>query len=463
MYLEPDKANNFGYLEAVKFVMEKYKNNLVKDVEYRMDNYISNDNINHTSQEICYYKDLIRGYDKKCDILDGVNIMIDNDRKLVIYGTGWEGEKFLYNLIADIGEKECKEQIIYCIDAVHTGSFHGIPIYTLENAPDLEKYYVIVAMIYETYSKIITLLENKGLKQFENFIWSRCYQKKLVVINANCHGGALKTYLEKSQNFKKRYCIYPMPEIQDNVKKCIDDEIMNEIDLYIHQDIRVDNSVDYLLSDEYIIPRLKKECNTLCIPNLVGNGYGIFQTQTGEIFSIEVKNSSIGKLHLFYRDKLIDEAYQKYQLKTVSRIIDYINTYNFSEETVIEKFNAMIKKLYQREQNWDIKITDYIVENYRTTSMFVDCCHPSQELMLEICRRVAGVLGIEDIHEEDTSIVLGIEAFVWPSIRKHLGILWEKKTVRKYCSNSVYGSIDTLDIEEYIREYIYAFWGEYLL
>ena len=131
-------------------------------------------------------------------------------KKYVLYGTGVEAEKFLYQ------HTELFSQIEYCIDASKTGHFHSIPIYTLDTAPTLEVHTILVTVRWELYKEIRTTLLSKKLQEFENFIWHNCFNKKKVIINANCHGLAIEQYLNLSSHFKNHFCVIPVPLIQEN-------------------------------------------------------------------------------------------------------------------------------------------------------------------------------------------------------------------------------------------------------
>lgn len=122
------------------------------------------------------------------------------ERAYVLYGAGWESEKFLYR------HREIINNVAYCIDEYHSGDIHGIPIVSLDGARNLEKYQILVATVWDTFCIIRELLQEKGLKEFTNFIWSRLFGKKLVLINANCHGAALVDYLHLSRQFVDNYC-----------------------------------------------------------------------------------------------------------------------------------------------------------------------------------------------------------------------------------------------------------------
>ncbi len=191
-------------------------------------------------------------------------------QEYVLYGTGLEGERFLYQ------HNQLQKNIVYCIDASHAGSFHGIPIVTIENAENLSEYKIIIAAVWKTYCEIKEELDKRGLKEFENYIWASVFDKKLVLINANCHGNAVLRYLENSITFRENYAVYPVPLIHMNIEKRIEDNLLKNVDVYIHQDIRKNNQIGYEVSDDYIIPRLKTQCKTICIPNFVGMAHWMF-------------------------------------------------------------------------------------------------------------------------------------------------------------------------------------------
>ncbi len=168
--------------------------------------------------------------------------------------------------------------VICCvIDNFVEGTFHGIPIYRLENVWNLKEHFIVVAVaMIGTYNEIKKMLVKRDLKEYQNFAWHYVCFRKIVVINANCHGNAVQEYLRQSKDFNMKYVIYPVEEIQNNKSREIDEMLLSVTDVYIHQDIRSNNKVGYKLSDDYIISRLNPSCLKVCIPNLVGFGKGIF-------------------------------------------------------------------------------------------------------------------------------------------------------------------------------------------
>lgn len=156
-------------------------------------------------------------------------------------------------------------------------------------------------------------------------------QKKIVLINANCHGLVLTRFYKMSQNFNAQYKIYPLPPVHLNTEKRIDKTILNEADVFIHQDIRENNSIAYELSDKVTIPQLKNSCINVCIPNLVGFGNWLYPN-LGEI--IQDSNNC----NLIFRDKILDEAVKINMSADVSWYIDFFNNYEWSSRNLDKLF-----------------------------------------------------------------------------------------------------------------------------
>lgn len=75
-------------------------------------------------------------------------------------------------------------------------------------------------------------LEDLGLTEFEDFIWSKAFRKKIVVVNANCHGPGLIDYLQLSDRFCKNYMVYPVKQVHLNDE--IPLNLLKNTDVYIH-------------------------------------------------------------------------------------------------------------------------------------------------------------------------------------------------------------------------------------
>ena len=266
----------------------------------------------------------------------------------ILYGVGGAAERFIF-CNGDILEK-----IKLCIDD-NRKEFYKIPVYKLKEAEvNRGGTQVIVAAGDEKiYNEMKQNLINLGLVEFEDFIWSKVFRKKIVVVNANCHGPAVINYLQLSPTFCKVYMVYPVPEIHLNNE--IPHNLLKNADVYIHQDIRENNSISYKLSDAYICPQLKPNAISICIPNFVGMGTWMFPSLGG---LDRVMHTLTGPWYILYRDYVLDEAVNKCESLDEYRAF-WIN-YKFDSTEHERNFDECMNKLSQREKNWDIKIYEFI-------------------------------------------------------------------------------------------------------
>lgn len=368
-------------------------------------------------------------------------------KKYVLYGTGLEGEKLIYRY------NDITDEITYCIDRFHRGEFHGIPIVTLEEAEDLNKYMVLVAAIWPTYQKIKRILEERGLEEYKNFIWAQELGKKLVIINANCYGSGVAEYLNECPEFVEQFCIHPIPFIHVNQEKEIACSLLQRADVYIHQDIRPDNGVGYKLSDEYIAGFLKKDCLNITIPNFVGMVGWLFPTQEELGRYVPYKG---GAINFFYKDRAIDEAWRELGTAPLQQYVSFYDNYVIEDEELKNEENKFWKKLSEREENWSIKVADFIQNNFRIVPCFVDCSHPSHYLMEEICHQIANRLNIVG-KKSNTKHEMGFPSPVLKCVKDYYGINYtvpDYKLTPRFLNSSA-----EIDLAEYIKEYIWWFYG----
>lgn len=124
------------------------------------------------------------------------------------------------------------------------------------------------------------------------------------------------------------------------------------------------------------------------------------------------------------------------QGKGIDDIVDMIQNKDvYSSEMILENFENEIHKLQERERECDIKISDYILDNYQKQQTFYDHNHPAKDVIMEKGRRILKVLGIE-IDESVTtmdrkSIVDGGELFLYGCVRRALGIQYKQLYIKK--------------------------------
>ncbi len=251
--------------------------------------------------------------------------------------------------------------------------------------------------------------------------------------------------------FDKWYEIIPIPMIHENDKGEIGDDILAMSDVYIHQDIRRENKFGFKLSDEYTLSKLSDKCISIVIPNLVGFG-GWLYPNLGRLITNEDKTENY-----CFEDSVLEEAYKR--LGSNSLIDDYIEyyyAYKFDESIIKNKFDEDWSKIKSREENWDIKIADYIEQKFKCIPMFVDAGHPSKYLMRKIGFDVLDMLEINYSEENlEYESYLGIPTPILPSVKLYYGISFDLPYEQR--KSRFFGNYSRFDESRYISEYVYEY------
>lgn len=365
--------------------------------------------------------------------------------KIVLFGTGMSAERFYYQ------NKE-KFDFQYCLDNSDSriGIFHGLPIYK-PNLENVKNHFIVVASL--RYIEIKEQLIQYQLKEFVDFNYDHVFgEKKQVILHGNCHNSIIMQYLLQSKEFSDKYGFYPVPMIYLNQKKEIDSAVLKKCDLFIHQDIRSDNGCGYKLSDEYILSQLNKTCKTITIPNLYGLGGGFFpQLLPQNRNNKPILNDQNGMFP--FADCKIDSFMQEHipMEKMISNIKEDAL---YSLEETRNNFERFAEKIQAREKKWDIKIYSYIMENYKTNQCFYEINHPTNFVLEKISRDILKYLGFDD---KGISIIEKglneVEVPIYPCVKNQLGLLWEEKYVRVNSTKKLKNG--NMDLEEYVKEYIY--------
>lgn len=365
------------------------------------------------------------------------------DKNVVVYGTGINALKCV-NLL-----EKMEIKIQYILDGRDgIGRFKNYPVYK-PVYEKIEKKFIIVASAYETYFSIKKKLNR--VQEFENYIYYLWLDKKMVFLHGNCHMDIIEEYLKSSEKFAKEYAIYPTPRIC--TKEKIDEKALKYMDVWIHEDIRNDNIFGYEYSDEYISSFVNKKTKRIVIPHLYSLGAGFFP------HAKEINNKNTPLLNgayengMFpYKDSVIDKCVSMHM--SFEKIYEYVNEDNIlSKEYIVNNFDTYIDKIRQREKSWDIKISDFILENYKNYKLFYDIGHPTNIILRKICIEILIRLGINDNSIHTDKRLDYHEVPIYPWIRKVLKMEWNEELIR-FDENAI-KCMDTMNVKEYVKEYIW--------
>lgn len=379
------------------------------------------------------------------------NLQQITGRKIAIHGTGLLAVQLVYYL------EKVEVTINYFLDN-HSDEkeFCGYAVYNPEDV-DLSDVYIIVAVSNVwTYLAIADQYGKKGLTEFDDYIYCEWLFKKVVLLHGNCHIDIIKCYLDSSKKFSHEYCFYPNPIIYENKEKEVKKSILENCDIWIHQDIRADNELGYGLSDEYMRKYIKPETAEIIIPHLYGLGT-LFYPQSGWNQRNRKINGGRDRMGMFpFSDKIIDKCVAMGMDK--KHIIDFcLREDCISAKDIEDNFIAGIDKIKDREKCWDIKIADFILENYKKNKLFYDIGHPTNIILKEISLQILKRVGIDDESIYCDMGLDGHEEPVYPCVTKTLGLMWRSEFIRE--SKIAKKMVPKMDFEEYIKEYLWWCYG----
>lgn len=293
-----------------------------------------------------------------------------------------------------------------------------------------------------------------GLTEFADYIYENYVGKKIVVLYGNCHTTIISQFLNSCPEFLKKHIIYPVKPIHTiDTPSYFDEPIFENCDIFIHQSIRLKNFYGEAYASENVIKRLNPNCQVISIPNVYQLPICFFPQYIRE------KNfCSRDKSTIFFRDVVLDEAYIKGAgVKEILKI--YNNVQLFPEKVLSEKFNDFCVKVKSREADWDIKVLDYIINNYQTTQLFYDPNHPTNELLIYITMELLRHMGIKFdetiIKNADVEKLDSYEMPILPSVKEYFCMTFDCNELRCTGRKVQLGKMYQRD---YIRQYLAMEW-----
>lgn len=387
--------------------------------------------------------------------------------KIVLYGTGLEGEKFYCKYSKQF-------EIVYCIDKRERGKFHGKSVYVLDEIRAvIEKYYIVVAVRESTYYEVKAELEHHGLKEFDNFAWNSAFEKRIVFLYGNCHMKALERYLNTNPFFVKDFFV----RSYDITKETPGEQELVYCDILIAQDIREDNYLGKVSCNELIKKHITGE--NIIIPNLYGYNMFFPQIDYRNPFDSVQRNVETHFSREAIDTESLDErgkvAAHDFTYMVIGRGDGYIDTmhhmgYTVSEikNSILEKeiwsrkeiqdnFDKVLTKIKEREKQCNFMISDYIENNFQKYRIFYSPSHPTGMITRVKGERILQILGVEDETELCFDNGLGGDEIpIYGCVKRALGLKFEQQIYRRNSYWTLSNRPESL--EEYVENYIAWVW-----
>lgn len=281
-------------------------------------------------------------------------------------------------------------------------------------------------------TNLIFQLVNKDLAQFNKLLKIIVNGRKIVLVHGNCQVHVISSMLSGNKEFVKGYITCVMPQIWEGEEEKIRMELMMEsgifafADYLFTQEVSADNKFWYKFSTEFLRTLVGKSCNVITISNLFFLGY--FPQYRKMQHSAGVN---------FFRGKILDATeYMDINVlrmivedKSDEEILEAItDTDYYEKDKILSLIDDELEEFKIREENIDIKMHDYLVDNCKKYLTFATSNHPTREVLKELTRRILRELRIDEleINCSDDEIQEPMPSdwryLVYPSVLKQLGI-----------------------------------------
>ena len=211
-----------------------------------------------------------------------------------------------------------------------------------------------------------------------------------IVIYANCQGGGIKHFLEKSKEIQNKYKSIYHIRADDLVfkKNNLDLNYVKNANVFIYQHID-DRHGD--IGTNNILNFLNPDCIKISFTYIYNNSFYpvkgpliIEHSHKSKLCKIIYDNSEV-ITKLIDDNKTLEEIYELYE----NNMIDFLFE---------ERWNNTMKILQTREKKCDIKISDYIIQNFKKERLFLIENHPTSVIFIQVVNQILEILKIDKLN-----------------------------------------------------------------
>lgn len=379
-------------------------------------------------------------------------------KKIVLFGAGDKGRKFYVDFCRELKIDHCisnnPEEKVFKIE--NNRICDVMPIgKSVKNEDDF-----IIICASDSIS-MQTQLSDLGYCMGMDYIDSELYRilagdKKIALFYGVCYMRAIKECLDYSDAFRGNYnSFYFLDYVKYSMtEKSLFYLLIESCDLFIFTSYLAPHSLRQL--DAFFL-RLKNDCTKVSIPLITFTGFHprirgkVNDSNPYCIISSKAPYSpfSIEDLNI---NSLIEEH------KFTSEIVDIVSDLNYYSKDFLE--NNLVKEIQRlrfAEKFSNIKISDFIQENYDKARLFLNESHISNILLIELSKRILIYLKIpfgnlEEVVTALPPLLYTTEVPVYPSIIHHLKLnIYKGEPVYKLFT---YQGMRSITFKEYVTLYI---------
>lgn len=219
-----------------------------------------------------------------------------------------------------------------------------------------------------------------------------------------------------------------------------------------------------MLATKNLTGKLRSDAKIIWVPNTFFDGY--FPQYIKNNHDLETDKQ--GYIRFPGGDKYIDEIMELSGMNPdVEKILDTISNENFIPADEIQtRSEKSLNELKNREWICDIKMSDYVEENYRDQQLFYSPNHPIPTVVFELARRVLKYLDIRSDNYFDFKAMFNEEHLFWSLIGQDIPIYPAVKKFFKFekCLDQYYANVYMwkfrANFRDFMRQYILTCWHE---
>ena len=382
-----------------------------------------------------------------------ITMKIELNKKVAIWGTGKIGTR-IYQEIKDRYTITCfietnpsrityfEKPVYRLLEAISPDLFVIIATSAIEEVEaECRKHGLVFAIDYIAYNYIVSpyripllklINEIQNPNKCSQIIKRMIGDKQTILILGNCQVEVILNYMALLDGFHEQYVIIDIPAIHlfrdknlffENIK-CLED-----LNILITQDISSNNEFDERFSTDSFWNIISNVTNNkakrIIIPNLF---FDVYFPQGGKMPNRNnVMLDKYGAGVFPYPDYIIDDLVRRYDK---DKVIDIVMNPDFISEQFMDDYSKYrFCQLKQREEKCDVKILDYVIENYKRELLFFSRNHPKNKVIRVMVARLAGNLGLsgEFLRDIENEVLKTWQEWIYPSVAKTLELEFEKK------------------------------------
>lgn len=275
--------------------------------------------------------------------------------------------------------------------------------------------------------------------------------KKVCIIYANCQNRLLAKYLQLSEEFNQKYTVKRFrAHLLMRKGTTIPGRVLKHAALFIYQPVK---NIHGISSSEYLLSRLPENCQRISFPSMYFTGYfpQYCRNPVPQTTNVNFPGGVIphGDANII---AMLEQGFKEKEI--IARLSDP-NFY--SQKFLLLNLQQTIEELARRESELTIKISKFIIDNYKDYYLFHTQNHPSDILGVFVANQILDKIHLPRLGNELSfnhpyaDVLNHIQLPLYPSVIKNLELTFAKD-VSGYRHGSFY--TNNMTLEKYISEYI---------